>query len=59
MQTLFVVFGVIVVFLLVLNLSILAGIHKTLVTYLMFTLRQSKISNERPQNEAVLKRKRG
>jgi len=59
MQTLFVVFGVIVLVLLILILSVLGGIHKTLVTYLMFTLRQSKISNERPLNEAVLKKKRG
>jgi len=55
-QTLFVVFGVIVLVLLILILSVLGSIHKTLVTYLMFTLRQGKIFDNRPLNEAKSKR---
>jgi len=56
MQTLLLIFGIIAVFLLVLILSVLGGIHKTLVTYLMFNIRQSKIFDNRPLNEAKSKR---
>ena len=38
MQTLLIVFGIIIVFLLVLILASLGSIQKTLTTYLMFTL---------------------
>jgi len=56
MQTLFVVFGVIVIFLLILILSVLGGIQKSLMLYLTLTLRQGKIFDNRPLNEAKSKR---
>jgi len=48
MQTLLIVFGVIVLVLLVLILSVLGGIQKTLITYLMLTIRQGIKPSEIP-----------
>jgi len=48
MQTLFIIFGIIVVFLLILILSILGGIQKSLVTYLMLSLRGPVNSSQDP-----------
>jgi len=48
MQTLLIVFGIIVLVLLVLILSVLGGIQKTLVTYLMLTIRQGINSSNLP-----------
>jgi len=58
MQTLLIVFAVIALILLVLILSVLGAIQRSLVTYLMLTIRQGNKMPQNPLNGAKTRRKK-